>query len=65
MMIKSYLIEYFSEQCDGWKTLVHNTLNIQRLDVQQSKQTGVKQLRLTILESWGGDLVHLFALDVF
>ena len=65
MMIKSYLIEYFSERCDCWKTLVHNTLNIQRLDVQHSKQTGVKRLRLTVLDSWGGDQVHLFALDVY
>jgi len=65
MMIKSYLIEYFLEQCDCWKTLVHNTLNIQRLDVQHTKQTGVRQLRLTVLNSWGGDQVHLFALDVF
>jgi len=58
MMIKSYLIEYFSEQCDCWKTLAHNTLNLQRLDVQHSKQTGVRQLRLTVLDSWGGDEVH-------
>jgi hypothetical protein len=55
MMIKSYLIEYFSEQCDCWKTLVHNTLNLQRLDVQYSHQTGIRQLRLTVLDSWGGD----------
>jgi len=65
MMIKSYLIEYFSEQCDCWKTLIHNTLNTQRLDAQHSKQTGVRQLRLTVLDSWGSDQVHLFALDIF
>jgi len=65
MMTKCYLIEYFSEQCDSWKTLVHNTLNIRRLDVQHSQQIGVKRLRLTILDSWGGDQVHLFALDIF
>jgi hypothetical protein len=65
MMIKSYLIEYYSEQCDCWKKLIHNTLNTQRLDIQQSKQTGVRRLRLTVLDSWGGDQAHLFALGVF
>ncbi len=65
MMMKEYLLEYYSENKNSWQTLIHTTLNIQRLDVQACRQANIRLLRLTVLDTWGGGKAHLFALDIF
>jgi len=65
MMMKEYLLEYYSENKNSWQTLIHKTLNIQRLDVQACQQANLRLLRLTVLDTWGGGKAHLFALDIF
>lgn len=65
MMMKEYLLEYYSKNKKCWQTLLHKTLNIQRLDVQACRQANVQLLRLTVLDTWGDGKAHLFALDIF
>ncbi len=65
MMIKEYLLEYYSENKKTWQTLIHQAVNIRRLDRQVCPQANIQRLRLTVLDTWGGDKAHLFALDIF
>lgn len=65
MMIKSYCFDYFDSMAQEWRSLLHVENNIHRLDVRACKQYSVEQIRMRIIEAWGGKRVHLFALDVF
>ncbi|PCJ60280.1 MAG: FAD-dependent oxidoreductase [Planctomycetota bacterium] len=64
MMIKEYQISSFSELKGEWQEILVVKNNVLRLDVQYFSATTSK-LQLKVIDLWGGEKAHLFALDVF